>query len=227
LDEEMTREELLDRLIGAKDDQEFEALTVVGRPLIDYTFYLDIANRMEAAEKDNQPEEAGRLGALRDRLLALTAELDAEAEKAIKEASELLVQIVASADPERLIEEHVEELDDLFFYVLTSNINYMAQDKTPESQERMERLNEIANLAAGAVEKRMPPQVRLINQLIRAQDDTAAQAIMTREGALVNPELLSAVDALIGQFTGSEQESIVRRLEQVKARIQARLEQTR
>jgi hypothetical protein len=221
-EDDVTPAELLERLLNAKDDQEFEALVVVGRPLIDYAFYLDIANRADAAQAAGQTDEAGRLIALRDRLLQLTAELDAEAEQAIKESTELLRQLITAEDPASVMEAHAEDLDDLFFYVLSSNIHQLQKEQAGPNDPRLARLNYIANLAAAAVEKRMPPRLRLINQLLRAPDDAARLGILDGASALVTPELLGDVDALIGQFT-DERQDVARRLTDLKGLLQARL----
>jgi hypothetical protein len=213
---EVTREELLQRLLDAKDEREFEALTAVGRPLIDYTFYLDLANRIQAAEDAGEADEARKLSDLRERLLTLTQELDQEAQQALQEASDLLRQIYQSSEPEKLIAEHIDELDDLFFLVLTANMDQAAHAETAGGAEILTRLKHIADLAANAVEERMPPRLRLINRLLRAPDDAARQALLAAEPALVDAEFNKTLDALIERFHEEDRDDVAGRLRAIR-----------
>ncbi|MER3457846.1 MAG: hypothetical protein C4309_03685, partial [Chloroflexota bacterium] len=73
----LTQEMLLEHLIAAQDDDAvLQALVTVGRPAINYNFYLLLAGRIDQAKSAGQLEEARGLEALRERILQITEALD-------------------------------------------------------------------------------------------------------------------------------------------------------
>ena len=208
----ITREELLEHLLETEDEGEFETLVAITRSAIDYTFYLNIANKIETAEKDGRTDEVKQLNDLRDRLLDLTAKMDDEAQGALKAASDLLAEFLNSDDPAQAIDEKIEKIDNLFFYVLTANIEGAAKEDAEKNAGTIAKLQEIASLAGDALEKRMPPRLRLINRLLRTETDEERDHLLSEETSLVDQEMLEMVDALITQFTASGQTSVTKRL---------------
>jgi len=219
----ITREELLDHLLEIENNEEFEALVAMARPAIDYTFYLNIANRIEAAGNDNRADEAKQLNDLRDRLLDLTARMDQEAQEALKAAGDLLAEFLESDDPAKAIEEKIEEVDNLFFYVVTANIEEAAKEDVEKNAGAIAKLQEIASLAGDAIEKRMPPRLRLINRLLRAETSEERNHLFSEEPSQVDQEMLEMIDALITQFTASGQATVAKRLATLREEVNVRV----
>ena len=126
---------MFQRLRESSDDQEFETLIAAARPLIDYTFYLNIAGLIEAAEKESRQDEVEELTALRERVLDATGRLDKEVQEAINQANTLLMQLVQSEDPATMIQEQADQLSDMFFYVLSANIEHLAKEDAEKNAE--------------------------------------------------------------------------------------------
>ena len=55
-----TGEQLLDMVVAAEDERVVDALVMAGRPLVDYSFYQLLAQRIEVAEQSGAAEEALR-----------------------------------------------------------------------------------------------------------------------------------------------------------------------
>lgn len=211
----LTREDLLEAILEIEDEEALEALVPLARPLIDYGFYLLMAERIQAYEKEGKTEEAQQLGRLRERLLDITARLDEEARQAMRRASELLRQVYHAEHPEQVIEAHMDEIDDLFFYVLSVNLEQAARENAEANAPAIAKLRRIAELAADAVERRMPPALRFVNQLLRAGSDDERRQML--ENPPVPPaELMELVEALIRQFQAGGQQNVVRKLEFVR-----------
>lgn len=222
----LTREDLLEAVLEIEDEKELEALVALARPLLDYAFYLLMAERIQAYEKEGKAEEAQRLSRLRERLLDITARLDEEARQAMRRASELLRQVYHAEHPEQVIEEHMDEIDDLFFYVLSVNMEQAARENAQANAPAIAKLRRIAELAADAVERRMPPALRFVNQLLRAGSDDERRQML--ENPSVPPaELMELVEALIRQFQAGAQQNVVRKLEFVRELLAHKVETPR
>ena len=219
----ITREQLVQYLREAENDEEFEALVAAGRPIIDYSFYLHIANQIEAAEGDGRRDEARELTALRDRILDLAAEMDREAQEALTAANDLLDELMKTDDLSTAIEAKIDQINDVFFYILTANIDHLSRDDAEKHAERIEKLQAIAERAGDALERRMPPELRLINRLLRAETDAERDRALTAEAALVNKDMLATIDALIGQFAATGQSPIGKQLAELRELVALRL----
>jgi hypothetical protein len=85
------------------------------------------------------------------------------------------------------------------------------------------KLRQIAELAADAVERRMPPALRFVNQLLRAGSDEERRQML--ENPPVPPaELTELVEALIRQFQTNGQDGVVRKLEMVRELLEHKAE---
>ncbi|MGC8827997.1 MAG: hypothetical protein ACP5TV_13460, partial [Anaerolineae bacterium] len=219
----LTREDLLEALLEIEDEKELEAMIALARPLIDYPFYLLIAERIQALEKEERMDEAQKLSDLRERLLEITERLDEEARQALRRASDLLRQAYHAEHPEQVLQEHINEIDDLFFYVLSVNMEQAVREDARANAPAIAKLRQIAELAADAVEQRMPPALRFVNQLLRAGSDEERRRML--ENPPVPPaELTELVEALIRQFQTSGQDSVVRKLEMVRELLEHKAE---
>jgi hypothetical protein len=136
LGESITREELLSRLQAAESDEEFDALVAVGRPLLDYAFFQNLTGQIEAA---SDAESASQLKALRTRVLDATAKQDEEAQARMQQASELFKTILQADDPQATAREHLDEIDDAFFVVLSANIQHAESENHEEAARALQQ----------------------------------------------------------------------------------------
>jgi hypothetical protein len=215
LGETITREELLKRLQEAKSDEEWEDLVAAGRPLLDYAFFQNLTAQIESAP---DAESASHLRALRSRILDTTAKQDEEARVAMQEAAELLNTILRSEDPEALMRKNVEKLDDLFFAVLSANAQQAQADKRSDWTER---LRSIGDIAMRILEEQLPPEVRLVQRLLRSPYPEGTLQILSENRLAITPQLLEAVGHLIEDLQSNRQpkaaEHLGRVLEQAKS----------
>jgi len=135
----------------------------------------------------------------------------------------LLTKVFQSDDAAKIIEEHIEEIDDLFFYLLTANIEAAEKEDAAKNAERIARLKEIAGLAADALEKRMPPRLRLVNQLLRLEEDEGQARLLEEQQDIVDEELLKVIDALIEQFQGIDQDTMIQKLQGLRDLVGAKV----
>jgi hypothetical protein len=69
----------------------------------------------------------------------------------------------------------------------------------------------------------MPPVLKLINRLLRAETTAEREALLNEDPTLPNQELIDVVDALIAQFTPAENQSMSRRLTELRDLLASRV----
>ncbi len=216
LGEEVTREELLEKIITAHDDGVVGALVATLRPLVDYQFFKMLSARIEAADD----EEAERLKQLRSKILEITRELDEETRELFEEASSLLREILLSEDREQEVRDNLDRIDDLFMSVLEANIQSAEEAGEVEAAEDMASLRE---LIFDIVEEGIPAPIRFINQLLRADYPGGTQALLQENAAQVNDELLAIMEALGQNLEDSGREELSQRLGAIRQQAVALL----
>jgi hypothetical protein len=218
---EITREGLLEKLVEAAlagEQAKVETMVAVARPAIDYIFYRQLTERIEAAEKAGDAEQAETLRTLRQTILELTDRLDAELQQAAEEANQLLQRIMASDDLEKAVRANLTQMDELFLSVLATNIQ--AAEASGQS-EHAERLREIGEIMLNLVQASQPPEIQFINQLLVAEYPDGTQALLTENSQMVGPELLEIMQLVQQDLSESGRAEIAQRLAQIQEQAAA------
>ncbi len=210
-DRARVREELLQRMLAAyQDDRELEALVALGRPVMDYSFYQDLTNRIEAAASQ---EEAQRLIRLRARITDIVDRQDEAAKAALQKAANVLKSVLESEYPEEVIKEHLSEIDQAFFALLAVNIQY-AQEK--ELVDVVERLKEVNDMTVRLLQENAPPEIKLINQLMEADYPEETRSILQENTALLKEELTQVMAFIAEDLKANGQLEVAQRLTDIR-----------
>jgi hypothetical protein len=218
---EVTREGLLEKLVEAAlaDDQvRVETMVGVARPAIDYIFYQQLTERIDAAEKGGKAEEEQKLRSLRETILALTAEIDAQMQKVTEEAASLLQEILDSQDPETVIRNNVHRMDDVFLGVLATSIEAAERSNRVED---LDKLEQIGHIFTELVLESQPPQVQLINRLLTVEYPDGTQALLEENRQHVDARLIEMMDAATEDLSQSGREEAAARMAQVREQAAA------
>jgi len=166
LEQGMTRDEFLAKVIKCESDAELETVIALGRHMLDYQFFRSLTSKIEAHEGEENVEEAQRLKRLRSRILEIRDKLDAETQAILRKKADLLKGIFKREDLEEALREHMQEIDSAFFTVLSASIE---QAETEGDKEAVRRLKRLETLVFGLLEEITPRPIKLINQLMEAQ----------------------------------------------------------
>ncbi len=193
-----TRENLLEQLSAAQDLELREALLTVGRSLLDYPFFQALTGRIDAAKKDGQAEEEARLTALRKEILSTRDKIDAQAQAVMDGKVALLRELLGTpeADLDKTITARLNELDDLFFEVLTQNLQ-AAQQSDPQA---FAQLQNIGNAAMRAIQGTQPPEVRFVNTLLQIEYPAQTKELLERNRQVLGPEFITWMEGLAGDL---------------------------
>ena len=209
--QDLTREKLLELIIEAPNDIRLSALVSLARPGIDYTFYQQLTDRIDAAEG----EEKDRLEALRDKLLELTSQLDEQVELKAKQAHELLDKIMQADDVMQAIQVNAAQIDEFFMQAVQDEL-----EKARESGdlEKSAKLNQIEQTLREAMAQ--PPEVEFLQEMIEAPDDEAREKMLDENPDKITPELFQMLSGLMNQVAESGQdEQLVEKLKLINRQV--------
>ena len=163
----LTREKLLDFVIEAQNDARVRAYVTLARGGMDYSFFQNLAARIDAAAGD----EKQRLEGLREKLLAFVAEVDKQLEARFKQASDFIDSLLKQEDVEKAARENL----DGFSQDAVEVLNQMLQHASEKNDyTRMGKLQKIAQVLQ---EASAPPEIGFIEQLMQVDDPTAARML--------------------------------------------------
>jgi hypothetical protein len=214
LGEKVTQEDLLQKIIECEDEDQLQAYVALGRPLMDYTFFLALAEKINAAQAEGKSEEVQRLTDLRTRILEIQAKYDAEVAIALQWAADLLREILQSQDREAVVREHLAEIDDTFFAVLSANI---AQAEERGQKEIADDLRQVGNLVMELLQESAPPEIKLINQLMQAEYPEGTKRVLEKNATQVTAELIKVMDLIAENLKRGGQDEAAQRLSEIRA----------
>lgn len=214
LGQTITREELLNQLQATQSNEEFETLVAAGRPLLDYAFFQNLTAQIEAA---SDAETASQLKALRSKILDTTARQDEQARAKMQQASNLLKTILQAEDPQVAARQHLDEIDDAFFAVLTANMRYA---ETEKRNDLVQALQGLANVVLGLLEERLPPNVRLMNQLLNTAYPEGTGQLLERQREVLTPDFIASLDQLITDLEQAGNLEVANHVRQVKSQAE-------
>lgn len=200
LGEDVTLDNLLDLVIGYAD-QEDKQQSLVGlvRPALDYNFFQALTERIGQAPAGDRE----KLEALRNRLNQLTALVDQQQQQAVQDAVALLQAMINDENPEALIRDNVEFIDDTFMAVLSANIQEAERRGDISASARLKAMyQQIISI----LQESMQPELRFVNQLLSSDSDETARQMISDHAKEFGGELLQVMDA-VGQMLAQHGET--------------------
>lgn len=188
LEQEPTREKLLELLLSSNDPLTRAALIGMGQSLVDYRFFQMVTQRLESTP---DKAERQRLEALRQELLDAREQLRQQVQALVEERAKLLRDLVATEQPELLARRHLDELDDIFLNLLSQAIEHSQAEGMTEQLKEYQRIWE---LVIALLREQMPPELLLLNEIARAEDRETVRQILEKNRQLVTPALADVLE---------------------------------
>jgi len=185
----ITMEELLQELLAAREAGELTSMVAALRPVLGYEFYAALAELIEAAD---DPGEKSDLEALRAAMLESSDELDAQAEAELARVARRLEAVLLAPDPAKLLEEQADSIDEAFLLVTEANLRMALEQGRAEEAAK---LQQVLDATFAVLERRLPPQIRLVNQLARCEDDECREQLIGGSPELIDDDLLEMLRA--------------------------------
>ena len=210
LGKQLTPDKLLELVVNARDDDKLAAYTSLARAGMDYAFFEALTRRVDRATGD----EKARLAKVRDQLLEMTQEIDKATQAQMAEASSLLRKLMDAPDLNKAIEENIGLIDDTFLAVLSLNIEAAQKAKRADALTRLVLINDAINRL---MQEAAPPELKLIDELLQIEPESAAEeALRTRPGA-ITPELVDTMNYVGENLRQGGQNDLADRLERLRS----------
>lgn len=205
---------LLEQILKNQEEPELvSALGQAGLQAMTYDFFTGLTEEIERQELAGNAEAVERLSTIRADLLQLQEEIEAQTRQMLAEAEETLESVLAAEDMMQALQANANKIDDAFMYVLSAEVG---RAEEANDEERLESLNSLRSLLVSDAEGQAPPEVILLNQLVRAESEDEMRQLVEENRELVTPDLVVVIDALQDQAGTSGQQELIDRLDRVK-----------
>ena len=206
---------LLEHVFKNQEDPDLvRALAQAGLPAMTYEFFTGLTNEIERQELAGNEEAVERLSNIRSDLLQMQEEMQAQTRQVLGEAQETLEAILAAEDMQQAFQANANKVDDAFMYVLAGEIG---RAEETNQQDRLEKLNALRDLLVAEAESQTPPEVQLLNWLVRAESEDEMRQLVDENRELLSPDLVAVVEALQEQAQSAGQQELLDRLSDVKS----------
>jgi hypothetical protein len=213
LGERVTLDALVQLVASAPSLDRVSGLCSLAWQAMDYNFFQRLTERVEksaGAEKE-------RLEAIRARALEEIQRIQNAVQSEMSQSVGLLQSILQAPDMDRAIEEVLPDLNDLFFAILEANLESARKDGKADIVQRLE---EVKAKIMAALEKALPPEIRLLRDLVQAETDQAAETLLQSRSAEISDDLLAAMQTTAQDLRSQEKLALAERLEQLRAKAE-------
>lgn len=200
---QLDRDKLLELVISAQNDTRLRALVSLTRPMMDYTFFQMLSERIERARGDGR----ARLIAIREKLLKMTEDVDEQVEARRQEARNLLTDLLNEEDIGEAMLQTLPAVDEFFLQELNTAIEKARKDGDLEKLGKLQKIIDVLQQVSSS-----PPEVALIEELLEAPDDQSRKQLIEQHKDEITPEFLSALANIASQVQGGDDKELAERV---------------
>jgi hypothetical protein len=186
---ETTADALIDRLLATQNKEMRFAYVAYNRQLMPYEFFQALTARIDRAST----EEADRLRSLRSDLLEMTEQLDKEARAVQESKIRMLQEILESPDPVAALRGKREQIDGLFLAILAAAVRAAKEHGNTEEAQALAAVHEAA---MGLLQEELPPELRLVNELLAAEYPQGSQELFKAHRQELNSDFMQLLSQL-------------------------------
>lgn len=217
---ELSPKLLLKHVLANRDDALLvEALIAAGQPAFNYDFFVLLSERIDKRQKAGI--NADELLQLREELLQTMQAIEKRRREALESAQGTLRELLQAEDVGAAVRDNLSRLDDTFMFVLSHSI---AEARQRGNEAEASALQSVQEQIISEIEEQAPPEIRLMNQLLRLESESEREALLAQNEHLVDSQLLQMVEAIGEQARDSGDRELDKRLKQVQVMIEANLQ---
>jgi CpXC protein len=166
---DLTREKMLELVVHAPNETRLSALVGLARPLLDYSFFQLLSERIDRARGDGR----ARLVELRSHLLEMTQEIDKQIETQRKQIRQLINAILQAPDIEQALAKALPAIDEVFESEIESMLQEARQQGDLDRSGKLQKIIEMVQKASAA-----PPEMGLVEDYLDITDDEARKQFL-------------------------------------------------
>lgn len=186
----LTRETLLDLILSAPSEVQFQTLIRMARSGMDYQFFQILSDRIEAAQGD----EKAKLEETREKMLTLVDALDEEMNKRVQATRQIIDALVKEPNLEAAIQQVLPIVDEMFVKVLQEEIKSARQHSDLERITKLQKILDILETASTP-----PAEVALIEEILDAPSEEEMLKIFENHRSEINQSFVDLLGGLVQQ----------------------------
>jgi hypothetical protein len=202
----LTREKLLEILLGLKSESSLATVVSLTRSGLDYQFFQILSEQIDKADAEKKQP----LVNLRDTLLKLTLEIDKELKHRIEESTKLLNSILSEPSLEDAVKKNISRIDEFFSQSLQVEFEAAHQNN---DVARIEKIQKVISILEK--ESAPPPELEFIQLLLEVKDNESRIKILQDNPSKMNDNFLQSLNSIINE--GETQNQSPQLLETLKA----------
>jgi len=212
-------DEFIELLRKAGEGDSWRTTIAVNRSRLDYAFFQALTERIEAAEAAQDTALAQSLTNLRERILQEMEHQENMLRSVEDQAVLLVMDLLEASDLDAALQENRRRLDEILLNTL-ARLRAVAQASGREA--RAKQLQVLLEKVVGTLESSLPPESRLINQLMRAEYPDGTNAILEQNRGLLTDSFVATIDQYIESLRASERTELADHLTHVRDQVTAK-----
>ena len=219
--EDASYEDLVEMLRETEGEGTWSRRIAMNRQRLDYGFFQTLTSKIDAAQAAKDEDEVQALSKLRERILDEIESQDQRLQEAQDEASLLVVELLQADDREAAIRENLDDINELFFLVL-ARLQEAAEKRGNE--RRAEELLQLSEEVLEIMQERLPPNLRLISNLMRAEYPEESNQLLEENRGLLDRAFLETFDLYVENADAPKDDELTERLQRIRKQILAKIE---
>jgi len=199
---ELSREKMLDLIINAPNEVRLSALVSFGRPIMDYTFFQMLSERIDRA----RPDGRARLIELRTKLLEMTEAIDKQLEEHVKQVRELINKVLQAQDVVSAMQQILPVVDEIFIH----EVNHLLEEA--RSQGDLAKSSKLQNILEVIQQASTSPELELIEKYLDSSDEISMRNFLEANQEAITPEFLDLLANIAVQVQSGEDKEIAKHI---------------
>ena len=187
----LTREKLLDVIINLRSDVGLSTIVSYVRSGLDYAFFQSLSEKIDQTA---EPADKKKLTDLREKLLAMTDEIDKRLKVEFENSKALLEKIIQAENIEAEVMKAVDSVNEIFVQNLEAELS-LARKKGD-----LDRINKLEQVMI-VIEKISSPSegVKLLEALLDTKSDEEIDGLLEENKDEINDEFLALINNVVAQ----------------------------
>ena len=186
----LTRERLLDLVIESPNEGRIRAYVSLARGGMDYSFFQLLTDKIEKSSGD----EKKKFENIREKLLDFTNEADRQAEARYKLAREFVDKLLTKEDIGKAAQENLPSFTQDVVDIVQTMLRQASEKNDYTMMGKLQKVVEVLQAASAP-----PPEYALIEKLLEAPDEAAAERILRENESLANQQFMDLLAGIIAQ----------------------------
>jgi hypothetical protein len=200
---DLTRDKMLDLVIHAPNETRLSALVGLARPLLDYSFFQLLSERIDRARGDGRT----RLVELRAQLLEMTQEIDKQVETQRKQIRQLINALLQAPNLEEALAKALPAIDEVFESEIESLLQEARQQGDLDRSGKLQKIIDILQKASAP-----PPEMTLIEDYLDVSEDEARRQFLQEHQDQINEGFMELLANITVQTQSGQDKELAARV---------------